>query len=162
MAKKNKNAKNPAPDDIKIIARNKRAYHEYEVLEKIECGIVLCGTEVKSLREGHVSFADSHARVQDNELHLVGLSISEYAMGNRMNHDITAVRTLLAHKRQIRKLGRAVQEKGFTLVPLDLHWRRGLAKVTLGVVRGKAQYDKRQTLKDREVQRARQRALRRH
>lgn len=162
MAKKNnKQAGGGDGDGSKLIMKNRRAFHDYEVLDKLECGLVLQGTEVKSLRDGHVSFADCYATVRDNELWLIGLNISEYAMGNRMNHQVDSNRKLLAHKREIKKLRQQVQQKGFTLVPLDLHWRRGLAKVTLGVVRGKAQYDKRQSLKDRETQRERARALRR-
>lgn len=160
MTKKRKDS--DADSGIKIIQKNKRAFHNYQIIEHLECGIALQGTEVKSLRDGNVNFADCYAKVEDGQLYLIGLNISEYAMGNRQNHDMTARRKLLAHRRQIRKLERATQEKGLTLVPLDLHWRRGLAKVELGVVRGKAEYDKRHTLKDREMERTRQRALRRH
>ncbi len=161
MAKKKRGKSLPQPaDGTKLIARNKRAFHDYEVLQAIECGMVLCGSEVKSLRDGNVSFADSYATVRDGELFLIGLNIGAYAMASLDVHTAAATRKLLVHKRQIRKLKAALVEKGLTLVPLDLHWRRGLAKVELGVVRGKAQYDKRHTIRDREAQRTRQRALR--
>lgn len=160
--KKAKDAPKAESDGIKVVARNRKAFHNYEVLQRLECGIVLQGTEVKSLRDGNVSFADSYATIRDGELFLIGLTIAEYIQGNRFNHTPTSTRKLLVHKHQLKKLNGQVQQKGLTLVPLQVHWRRGLAKVEIGVVRGKAMHDKRHTLKDRETQRERQRALRRH
>ncbi|MCC8164958.1 MAG: SsrA-binding protein SmpB [Planctomycetes bacterium] len=142
------------------IAKNRAAFHNYEVLQKLECGMVLSGTEVKSLREGHVAFADAFASVQGDELFLYNLNISEYKMGNIFNHLAVRKRKLLAHKREIRKLRAATEQRGFTLVPLGMHWSRGLAKVEIGVVRGKQLHDKRDSIKKREQQRDAQRVMR--
>ena len=149
-----------AGSDSSSIAKNRAAFHNYEVLQKLECGLVLSGTEVKSLREGHVAFADSFATILDGELFLFNLNISEYKMGNRFNHVAMRKRKLLAHSREIRKLKAATEQKGFTLVPLGMHWSRGLAKVELGVVRGKQLHDKRDSIKKREQQRDAQRVMR--
>jgi SsrA-binding protein len=121
---------------------------------------VLSGTEVKSLREGHVAFADSFAAIHDSELYLYNLNIAEYRMGNRFNHLVARKRKLLAHRNEIRKLKAAIEQRGFTLAPLGLHWKRGLAKVEIGVVRGKRLHDKRESIKKRDDQRNRQRAMR--
>jgi SsrA-binding protein len=157
-------AKNKAQDEdgTSLIAKNKKAFHNYEVMQQLECGIALTGTEVKSLRMKNLAFTDCYATVREGELVLVGLNISEYAMGHEMNHVPDRNRKLLVKKREIRKLKTAVQEKGLTLVPLDLHWRRGLAKVELGLVRGKKLYDKRETLRDRETKRDQDRARRQY
>ncbi|MDR3078328.1 MAG: SsrA-binding protein SmpB [Planctomycetota bacterium] len=158
MAKKNeRKAEDPA---FGSIARNRQAFHNYEVLSKLECGLELTGTEVKSLREGQVAFADSFALVQDGELFLYNLNISEYRMGNRFNHLANRKRRLLAHKREIRKLGQAVDQRGLTLVPLGMHWSRGLAKLELGLVRGKQMHDKRETLRRKDQRRDEERARR--
>ena len=156
MAKKDKSK----GDGANSIGKNRAAFHNYEVIQKLECGLVLSGTEVKSLRDGHVAFADSFASVLDGELYLFNLNISEYKMGNRFNHLAVRKRKLLAHKREIRKLKTATEQKGFTLVPLGMHWSRGLAKVELGVVRGKQLHDKRDTIRKREQQRDAQRVMR--
>lgn len=158
MAKKDTHPKN-GPGSSSI-AKNRAAFHNYEVIQKLECGLVLTGTEVKSLREGHVAFADSFATILGDELFLFNLNISEYRMGNRFNHLAVRKRKLLAHKREIRKLKAATEQKGFTLVPLGMHWSRGLAKVELGVVRGKQMHDKRDSIKKREQQRDAQRVMR--
>ncbi len=158
MGKTKQNA--TTADGSQSIAKNRQAFHHYEVVQKLECGLVLSGTEVKSLREGHVAFADSFAAVHDSELFLYNLNISEYKMGNRFNHLATRKRKLLAHSSEIRKLKAAVEQKGFTLVPLGMHWRRGLAKVEIGVVRGKQLHDKRNSIKKREQQRDDQRTMR--
>lgn len=142
------------------IAKNRQAFHNYEIIQKIECGLALSGTEVKSLREGHVSFADSFATIQGSELFLYNLNIAEYKMGNRFNHLATRKRKLLAHRHEIRKLKSAVEQRGFTLVPLGMHWKRGFAKVEIGVARGKQLHDKRDSIKKREQQRDVQRTMR--
>lgn len=155
-------AKHAADDpdaSIRPIARNKKAFFQYEVISHLECGIALHGTEVKSLRAGHVDFADAFAQVKDGCLRLSGLHIAEYAMGNRANHVATRPRALLAHKRQIRKLAAETQVKGLTLVPLSIYWKGARVKVDLGVVRGKRQFDKRESIKKREEQRARSRGV---
>jgi len=153
-------AKSPDAPGTRSIAANRKAFHQYEVLQKLECGLVLGGTEVKSLREGSVSFVDSFATVKDGELLLLGLHIAEYRMGNRFNHPPARTRKLLAKKSEIRRLKTAVEQRGLTLVPLGMHWRRGFAKVELGVVRGKKLHDKREAIREREGQRERQRAVR--
>ncbi len=163
MAKKEKRKSSEKSDDgTSLILRNKRAFYEYEILERLECGLVLTGSEVKSLRAKNVSFADAYARVQDDRLVLVGLNISEYNMANRQNHEPARTRKLLAHRRQIRKLKAGVAEKGLTLIPLDLHWRRGLAKVEIGLARGKARYDKREAIRKRELDRQQRRIMQDH
>ena len=143
-------AKTPS---IRSIARNKKAFFNYEILSKLECGLALHGTEVKSLRAGHVDFADAYAQVSEGRLRLIGLHIAEYAMGNRHNHVVTRPRALLAHKRQIRKLHAESQTRGLTLVPLSLYWKGSRVKVELAVARGKRLFDKRESIKRRELQR---------
>lgn len=147
-------------DGTKLIARNKRAFHEYEIVQRLECGVVLTGTEVKSLREGRVSFADSYACVEGGELVLRAMNIAEYMQGNRQNHDPTRRRKLLAHKREIMKLAMAVEAKGLTLVPLSVYWLRGRCKVEVGLARGKARHDKRESVQKRDFERQKQRVLR--
>lgn len=143
-------AKDKDEDGIKLIALNKRANHEYFFLEKLECGMVLQGSEVKSLRDGRVSFGDSYVRVKDGELQVIGLTISEYPMANRLNHEAAWPRKLLAHRREIKKLARSEEEKGLTIVPTRIYFKRGLAKLEIALARGKAEYDKRETLKKRD------------
>lgn len=158
MAKKGK--KKSDDQDRSQILRNKRAFHNYEILEKLECGMVLQGTEVKSLRDRNVSFADSYVRIEEGELYLIGLNIAEYRMGNIHNHEPTRRRKLLAHTRQIRKLRLSVEAKGMTLVPLRLYWKEGKAKIEIGLARGKATHDKRESIRDRDLKRQKQRIMR--
>ncbi len=135
----------------KQIARNRKAFHNFEVLEQVEAGISLQGTEVKSLRAGNVSFGDAYARTKDGEVWLVDLHIAPYSHGNTWtSHKPTRPRKLLLHKREIRKLKDKTERQGLTLVPLDMYFRRGFAKITLGVCRGRKKYDKRHALKDRQ------------
>jgi len=136
------------------IAKNRKAFFNYEILSRLECGLALRGTEVKSLRGGHVDFADAYALVSGGRLELVGLHIAEYEMGNRHNHPATRARALLAHRSQIRKLQAESRTRGLTLVPLSLYWKGSRVKVELAVARGKRLYDKRETIKKRELQRA--------
>ena len=145
---------------VKIIARNKQAFFQYEILSRLECGLQLAGTEVKSLREGNVNFSDSYAMVRDGELLLVGLNIAEYRMGNRFNHVAARTRKLLARKPEIRKLAAAIERKGLTLAPLAVYWKRGWAKVEIGVARGKQLHDKRETIRRREEDREKGRVIR--
>ena len=119
----------------------------------MECGIELQGTEVKSLRENRFSFGDAYARIKDGQLYLVGFHISPYPFGNLHNHEPERERKLLAHKEEIKKLRRKVEEKGFTLVPIKLYLKNGLIKVELGICRGKKLYDKRETIKQRDLER---------
>jgi SsrA-binding protein len=145
-------------DSIKVICRNKRAVHEYEISDTLECGLVLQGTEVKSLREGQASLDDAYAKIENQEVWLIGSDIPEYAMGNRLNHKPKRPRKLLLHRREIGKFAGKASQRGFTLVPLKIYFKEGRAKVELGVARGKQEHDKRQDKKkaeaDREIRRA--------
>ena len=136
-----------------VFAENRKARHDYAVLENIECGIVLSGTEVKSVRRGGVSLAGSYAAVLKNELWLVGADISAYEFGNRFNHNPKRDRKLLVHAKEIRELRMKSEAKGLTLVPLKLFLKHGRIKVDLGVCRGKALHDKRDALKNKALRR---------
>lgn len=140
-------------DATKLIVSNRKARHEYHILENVEAGLVLQGTEVKSLRDGKANLQDAYARFDRGELWLHNLHISPYDPGNQFNHDPLRPRKLLLHRREMRKLVGQVEQKGLTLVPLDLHFRRGNAKVSLALVRGKKLHDKRETLKERAAER---------
>jgi SsrA-binding protein len=144
-------------DDIKDICRNRRAFHEYEVFDRLECGLVLTGTEVKSLRDGQASLEDAYAKIDGGEVWLIGSDIPEYAMGNRMNHKPKRPRKLLLHRREIGRFAGRASQRGYTLVPLRMYFKNGRAKVEIGVARGKQTHDKRQDLKkkdaDREIRR---------
>ena len=151
--------KNDPEEGIKVIARNKRAFHQYNVFDRLECGIALTGTEVKSLREGIASLEDAYAKIDGGEVWLLGSDIPEYAMGNRMNHKPKRPRKLPLHRREIIKFAGKASERGFTLVPLRLYFRRGRAKVELAIARGKQLHDKRETLKKADAQRDIRRAI---
>lgn len=142
------------------LARNKKARHDYEVLEKMEAGIALTGTEVKSCREHNISLQESYASVVDGEVKVFNMHISQYRNGNIHNHEPKRTRRLLLHKAEIRKCNEQVGRKGLTLVPLSMYLKRGRVKVCLGVCRGKTKGDKRQTLKRREDERSMRRAMR--
>lgn len=144
-----------------IIARNRKALHEYEVLDSVEAGLVLVGTEVKSLRAGHANLEGSYAKLEDGELWLLGAEIPEYEMGNRLNHKPKRARKLLLHKREVEKFAGRASQKGFTLVPLQLYFSKGRAKVVIAVARGKQLHDKRDAKRKAEAQREMQRAARR-
>jgi len=144
----------------KLIASNRRAYHNFDVLETCEAGLVLTGTEVKSLREGRADLKESYARVDGNEAWLLGCHISPYAQGNRANHDPLRPRKLLLHRREIARLLGKVMEKGLTLVPLRLYFKEGRAKVEIGLARGRKTLDKRQAIREREERREMDRAVR--
>lgn len=161
MAAKKK--KDKAPKDGKlVIATNRRARYEYEVVDRFEAGIVLYGPEVKSLREGRASLGDSYGVVNKGELFLEKLHIGAYEPAMRANADPLRRRKLLAHRREINRLQVKVQEKGFTLVPLSLYFdEKGRVKVDMALVRGKHQYDKRASIKSREADRDAQRSMRR-
>ncbi len=159
MAKKKSGGNTQAENGIKTVAVNKKASFDYEILEKLECGIVLQGSEVKSLRDGRVSFADSYVRVLNTELFLLGMNISEYGMANRLNHHPVHTRKLLAHRREIRKLELASEIKGYTLIPLKLYFKHGRCKLLIGLGRGKAVYDKRESLKKKDFDRQKQRIM---
>jgi len=142
------------------IATNRRAFHEYHILERIEAGLVLTGTEVKSLRAGKVTLRDAYAAERRGELWLVGARIEPYEQGNRANHDPLRERKLLLGRAEIDRLASRAAERGLTIVPLRLYFRRGLAKVELGLARGKEGLDKRQAIAERDVRREIDRELR--
>ena len=146
-------------DEVQVVCRNKRAFHEYTIQDTLECGIALTGTEVKSLREGQASLEDAYARIDEGEVWLIGSDIPEYSMGNRMNHKPKRPRKLLMHRREIAKFAGKASQRGFTLVPLRMYFKNGRAKVELAVARGKQQHDKRQAQKKAEAQREIRRAM---
>jgi SsrA-binding protein len=158
MAKKSENRASDNPND-KTICTNRRARHQYEVLDSIECGIVLKGSEVKSLRDGKVSLDEAFARVRDGELWLVGCDIAVYPQASLLNHEPKRVRKLLLHRRELRKFAEQAAHKGLTLVPLSMYFLRGRVKVRIAVGRGKKLHDKRETMKKEEAKREMQRAL---
>lgn len=143
----------------KLVTQNRQARRNYHVLGTYEAGIELRGTEVKSLRAGNMTLKDSYADVQSGELFLVGAHISPYEQGNRFNHDPERPRRLLMHKREITRLDSQIREKGLTLIPLRVYFKKGRVKVQLGLCKGKHTYDKRQTIQDREMKRDLGRAL---
>lgn len=147
-----------AETPAQIAIRNRKARHEFHVLETWQAGVVLQGTEIKSLRQGKANLQDAFARLDGGELWLYNLHISPYEAGNRFNHEPLRPRKLLLHKRQLRKLIGQVEQKGLTLVPLDIHFQRGIAKVNLALVRGKKLHDKRDDLRRRDAERELQRA----
>jgi len=144
-----------------VIARNKRARFQYEVIERYEAGIALMGSEVKSLRNRDVSINEAFARPRNGELWVMGMNIKPYPQANIRNHEPLRPRKLLLHKRELSRIIGKTAERGYTLVPLTLYWKRGVAKVNLALVRGRRQYDKRQVIKKRESDREIRRALRR-
>jgi SsrA-binding protein len=150
---------NPNDDGTQLICRNRRAFHDYEIMERLECGLVLTGTEVKSLREGSASLEDAYAKIEDGELWLLGSDIPEYTMGNRMNHKPKRPRKLLLHRREIDRFAGKASQRGLTLVPLRMYFKNGRAKVELAVARGKQHHDKREALKKADAQREMRRAL---
>jgi SsrA-binding protein len=145
---------------VGLVASNRRALHDYEILEKVEAGLVLLGPEVKSLREGRANLSDSYAVLRRGEAYLVNAHVSPYAQASRENPDPRRERKLLLNRSEIRRLAGKVAERGLTLVPLSLYFKNGRAKVELGLARGKRVYDKRQTLKRREQEREIERAVR--
>lgn len=143
----------------KMVTENRRARHDYHVLERFEAGIALRGTEVKSLRDGKMMLKDSYAEVRQGEMYLVGAHISPYEQGNLYNHEPERARKLLLHKREILRLGAQVAEKGLTVVPLRVYFTKGIAKVELGLCRGKQSFDKRATVRERDEKRELDRAV---
>lgn len=147
---------------IKIIANNKKAYHEYFVDEVFEAGLALQGTEVKSVRMGQVSIKEAYCRIRNGEVFVDNMNISPYEQGNRDNHDPLRQRKLLLHRTEIDKLIKKVDEKGLTLVPTKIYFKGHLVKLEIGVCRGKKLYDKRESLKSKQADREASRAMRDH
>ncbi|MBX9788831.1 MAG: SsrA-binding protein SmpB [Pirellulales bacterium] len=148
-------------DNERLIAQNRRARHEYEVLETLECGIVLVGSEVKSLRSGRMSIEEAYGRVKDGEVWLIGSDIPEYKQANQFNHQPKRPRKLLLHRREIKRFANRAYEKGLTLVPLKMYFKEGRAKVLLGICKGRKTFDKREAMKKVDVKRDIDRAMRR-
>ena len=146
-------------EGIKIVCRNKRATHDYAIEDTLECGVMLTGTEVKSLRDGHASIEEAYARLENGEVWLLASDIPEYTHGNRLNHKPKRPRKLLLHRREIARFAGKATQRGFTLVPLRLYFKNGKAKVQLAVARGKQRFDKREDLKKADAQRDMQRAM---
>jgi len=145
---------------IKVLASNRRAFFNYTVEDKLECGIALKGTEVKSIKENKFSFRDSYAKIENDELWLISLHVTPYAFGNIHNHDPDRKRKLLVHSQEIKRLRRKVDEKGLTLVPLKFYLKASLVKVELGICRGKRTVDKRQAIKAKDQKRDAEREMR--
>lgn len=144
----------------KVIAQNKKAYHDYFIEETYEAGMVLQGTEIKSIRAGKVNIKDAYARIVSGEVFVVGMHVSPYEQGNRYNHDPLRTRKLLLSKKEIEKLIGTTKETGYTLVPLKIYLKNGFAKLLLGIGKGKKNYDKREDLKRKEAKRDIERAFR--
>jgi len=148
-----------ADERKKSVARNPKATHDYHILDTLESGIVLTGTEVKSLRNGKASIKEAYARVRNGEVFLEGMNITPYEQGNRYNHEPVRSRKLLLHRREIERLIGATEQQGLTLIPLELYFKGGRAKVAIALARGKKQHDKREALKRRVAEREAARAV---
>lgn len=149
-----------ASEGVKVVAENRKAFHDYFIEETVEAGIILTGTEIKSIRNGRVNLKDSYARVDNGEVWLYQTHISPYEQGNRFNHDPLRPRKLLLHRTEINKLVGKIQLQGLTLIPIKIYLKHGLAKVALAVCKGKKNYDKRQDVAERDAKREIERHLR--
>jgi SsrA-binding protein len=158
MAKKTR-SRDAANLNDRLISQNRKASHNYLVLDTLECGIVLVGSEVKSLRNGKVSLEESYARLKENEVWLIGCDIPEYTQANRFNHVPKRPRKLLIHRREIKRFASQATQKGLTLIPLKIYFRKGRAKVLLGLCKGKQLHDKREAIKKAEARRDIQRQM---
>lgn len=145
---------------IKLIQKNKKAYFNYEIIEELECGIALQGTEVKSVREGKCSFSDSYVTIKNGSLILIGFLIQPYTHGNIFNHETDRKRVLLAHRMEIKKFTRKVNEKGLTIVPLEIYLKDNLVKMKIALARGKNVHDKKEAIKERDAKIDQRRQLR--
>jgi len=154
--------KSDKPSGFKLVCQNKKAFHDYEIFETLEAGMVLVGTEVKSLRGGRANLKDSYARIKRGEVFLYDLHISPYSHAYHDNHDPERVRKLLLHRQEIKRLLGKTQEKGFSLIPLKIYFKEGKVKVEVALARGKKAYDKRESLKRKEGERELDRARKRY
>ncbi|MEQ9500140.1 MAG: SsrA-binding protein SmpB [Deltaproteobacteria bacterium] len=141
------------PDGVKLIVKNRKARFDYTIVDEVEAGVVLQGTEVKSLRDGKIQLADAYAMIDNGEAYLHHAHIAEYTNGNIFNHDPIRIRKLLLHRREIDRLNSKVREKGLTLIPLDVYFKNGRVKINLGLCKGKAHYDKRAAIRERDEKR---------
>ncbi|MBI5633409.1 MAG: SsrA-binding protein SmpB [Nitrospirae bacterium] len=144
---------------MKIVAQNRKAYHDYFIEETLEAGMVLTGTEVKSLRDAKANLMDSYVLIKDNEVFLFNCHISPYTHGNIMNHDPVRTRKLLLHKKELMKLQAKAAQKGYSVIPLKIYFKDGRAKAEIGLAKGKKQYEKRETIKKKEADREIERAM---
>ena len=161
MAKKKRGAAGQeSPRGDRVVTQNRRAFHDYTITETLETGIVLTGSEIKSIRDGKITISEAYVRISDGELWLIGANIPQYSHGAYANHEPDRPRKLLAHRREIESLAAEVDRKGMTLVPLRLRLRRGRAKLEIGVAKGKKLYDKRQSERAKDAKRSIDRALR--
>lgn len=151
----------PSDPNSRIVCKNRRASYEYDLLQQVECGIMLVGSEVKSIRANKVSVEEAYVKVRDGEVWLVNCDIAEYPQATYMNHDPRRTRKLLLHRREVRKFAEAAQEKGLTIIPLDLHISRGIIKLTIAIARGRKLHDKREKMKNKTDQKEMQQAVRR-
>lgn len=135
---------------MKVIAQNRKAYHDYFIEEKYEAGIKLVGSEIKSIRQGKIGFNDSFVTFKHGEAFIHNMHIAKYAFSNRFNHDETRTRTLLLHKKEILKLSSKIKEQGYTVIPLKIYLKQGLAKLEIGLAKGKKAYDKRAALREKD------------
>ena len=147
-------------EGVKILGVNKKARYNYAIDETFECGLVLVGTEVKSIKDGRFSFADAYALVENDELWLIDFHVTQYVFGNRTNHEPLRRRKLLVHRKEIKRLKRIVDEKGLTLVPLKVYLKRGMIKCELGIAKGKKLFDKRDDIRKRDQKRELEREFR--
>ena len=143
-----------------LIAKNPTAYHNYDITDKLETGIVLSGTEIKSIRSGKANLKDSYARVKNNEVFVINMFISKYEFGNIFNHDERRERKLLLHKQEILKIKKMLEQDGYSLVPLKLYLKKNKAKLLIGLAKGKKLYDKRESIKERDLKMAEAKNLR--
>lgn len=162
MAKKNRKTSNTTDTKSQIVCRNRKARHNYDILDELECGVALRGSEVKSIRDGKMSINEAYARVDDGEVWLIGADIAEYPQATVMNHDPRRPRKLLLHRREIQKFAESATQQGLTLVPLSVYFVRGNVKVKIAVARGRKLHDKREKLRKKadtqEMRRATQRS----
>ncbi len=154
MAKKSAQAGKSTIQGDRVVTQNRRAFHDYFIDETVEAGLVLTGSEIKSIRDGKITIGEAYVRVDNNELWLIGANVSPYTHGAYANHDPARPRKLLVHKKQIVQLREATEKKGMTLVPVRLRIRNGRAKIDVGIARGKNLYDKRQTVAERDAKRS--------
>lgn len=159
MAQKSKGSGGNARGGDRLIASNRKAYHDYFIDESIEAGLVLMGSEIKSIRAGKVNLRDSYVAIRDGEAWMIGSHIAGYAQASYQDHEPRRDRKLLLHRREILRLRQRVDQKGYTIIPLKLYLKDGRAKVEIGLARGKRQYDKRQTIAQRDADRAIERAI---
>jgi SsrA-binding protein len=159
MAKKTSSAGKETSPGNRVITQNRRAYHDYFIDETIEAGVVLTGSEIKSIRDGKITIGEAYVRVDNGELWLIGANVTPYSHGAYANHDPARPRKLLVHRRQIESLREETERKGMTLVPLRVRLKDGRAKVDVGVARGKKLYDKRQAVAERDAKRTMERAI---